>query len=138
MIIWILLIALIVTAISIIVGTVFGYAKNRGFRKGIFIGVAICVGLIVFCLVLGGSYANQVSEIKANYEDIMLYNGVVSECDNEEVRFGHYEKIHEYNASYERMTEIADNEFFGALVPKNWSDGFGPIAFYFRGVGYGD
>ena len=134
MIIWILLIALIITAISIIVGTVFGYAKNRSFRRGVYIGVAICVGLITFCLILGGQYDNKVDALKAQYEDIMLYNDVVAECDNEEVRFGHYEKIFAFNAEYNEMVEIAENEIFGALVSSDWSDGFGPITFVFRGA----
>lgn len=137
MIIWILLIALVITAIATILGTVFGYAKNRSFRKGVYIGVAICVGLITFCLILGGQYDNKVDALKAQYEDIMLYHDVVTECDNEEVRFGHYEKIFAFNTKYNEMVEIAEDEIFGALVPSDWSDGFGPITFVFRG-GYID
>ena len=137
MIIWILLIALIVTAIAITLGVVFGYTKSRKFRKAVYIAVAVCVGLVTFCGILGNTYANEVAALKNNYSDIMLYHDVVSECDNEEVRFGHYEKIHAYNEQYDRMVAIADNSWFGTLVRANWSDGFGPIEFYFRGV-YGD
>ena len=138
MIIWILLIALIMTTISIVLGFIFGYTKNRNFRKGISTGVAICLCLILFCSTLGGIYSGQVNALKTEYENIMLYNEVVSDCDNEEVRFGHYEKIHEYNENYNHMVEIAANGFFGVLVPKNWSNDCGPITFYFRGANYGD
>lgn len=134
MIVWILLIALIVTAITILLGIVFGYTRNRNFRKGVRIGVAICVGLITFCLVLGGQYSNRVDALKAQYEDIMLYHDVVNNCDNEEVRFGHYEKICAFNDKYDEMTKIAENNLFGTLVSKNWSDGLSPITFVLRGT----
>lgn len=137
MIIWILLTALIVTAIAITLGVVFGYTKSRKFRKSVYIAIAICVGLATFCGILGNIYAKDIATLEANYSDIMLYHDVVSECDNEEVRFGHYEKIHAYNEQYARMVEIADNYWFGTLVQNDWSDGFGLIEFYFRGV-YGE
>jgi low affinity Fe/Cu permease len=133
MIIWILLVALIITAITIILGFVFGYTKNRNFRKCVSTGVCICAILTTFCMVLGGIYANDVADLKAQYEDIMLYNEIVNECDDEAVRFGHYEKVYDFNKRYHEMETIADGDFFGALVPADWSDGFGPITFVFRG-----
>lgn len=137
MIIWILLIALIITAVAITLGIVFGYTKSRKFRKAAYIAFAVCTVLAIFCGVLGNIYANEVAALEANYSDIMLYHDVVSECDNEEVRFGHYEKIHAYNEQYAQMVEVADDYWFGSLVRDDWSDGFGPIEFYFRGV-YGE
>ena len=133
MIIWILLIALIITAITIILGVVFGYTKNRGYRKCMLTEVGICAILIAFCMVLGGIYANDIADLKVQYEDIMLYHEVVNECDDEAVRFGHYEKVYDFNERYHEMEVIADDDIFGALVSANWSDGFGPITFVFRG-----
>ena len=133
MIIWILLVACIITAITIVLGIAFGYTKNRGFRKCIFTGVGICAILMTFCMVLGGIYANDVADLKAQYEDIMLYHEVVNECDDEAVRFGHYEKVYDFNERYHEMEVIADGDIFGALVSADWSDGFGPITFVFRG-----
>ena len=133
MIIQILLAACIITAITIVLGIAFGYTKNRDFCKCIFTGVGICAILMTFCMILGGIYANDVADLKTQYEDIMLYHEVVNECDDETVRFGHYEKVYDFNERYHEMEIIADGEVFGALVSADWSNGFGPIDFVFRG-----
>ena len=137
MIIWILLIALVVTAAAILVGSVFGRAKSKSYRKGIYIGVGICAVLVTFCMILGGIYHSEVSELQAQYNDIMLYNEVVELCENEQVRFGHYEKIEAFNEAYDHLAAIEEDFMFGALFPKDWSADMGKIDFYFRGVNYG-
>ena len=137
MIIWILLIALVVTAAAILVGGVFGRTKSKNYRKGIYAGVGVCAVLIVFCMVLGGIYHSEVNELQAQYNDIMLYNEVVELCENEQVRFGHYEKIATFNEAYDRLAVIEEDFMFGTLFPKNWSADMGKIDFYFRGVNYG-
>jgi hypothetical protein len=88
-------------------------------------------------VVLGSIYANDVADLKAQYEDIILYHEVVSECDDEAVRFGHYEKVCAFNERYHEMEVIADGDIFGALVSADWSDEISPIIFVFRG-GYID
>ena len=137
MIIWILLIALVVTAATILVGSVFGRTKSKSYRNGIYVGVGICAVLIAFCMVLGGIYHSEVAELQTQYDDIMLYNEVVELCENEQVRFGHYEKIAVFNEAYDRLAVIEEDFMFGALFPKNWSVDMGKIDFYFRGVNYG-
>ena len=137
MIIWILLIALVVTGAAILVGTVFGRAKSKNYRRGIYVGAGICAVLITFCMILGGIYHSEVSELQAQYNDIMLYNEVVELCENEQVRFGHYEKIEAFNEAYDRLATIEEDFMFGALFPKDWSADMGKIDFYFRGVNYG-
>lgn len=137
MIIWILLIALVVTAAAILVGSVFGRIKSKSYRRGVYVGVGICAALIVFCMILSGIYHSKVNELQAQYNDIMLYNEVVELCDNEQVRFGHYEKIEAFNEAYDRLAVIEEDFMFGALFPKNWSADMGKIDFYFRGVNYG-
>ena len=137
MIIWILLIALVVTGAAILVGTVFGRAKSKSYRNGIYTGVSICIILICFCAILGGIYHSEVNELQAQYNDIMLYNEVVELCENEQVRFGHYEKIEAFNEAYDRLTAVEEDFMFGALFPKDWSADMGKIDFYFRGVNYG-
>ena len=137
MIIWILLIALVVTGAAILVGSVFGRAKSKSYRKGIYAGVGICAVLITFCMILGGIYYSEVSELQAQYNDIMLYNEVVELCENEQVRFGHYEKIEAFNEAYDRLAAIEEDFMCGALFPKDWSADMGKIDFYFRGVNYG-
>jgi low affinity Fe/Cu permease len=136
MIIWILLIALVVTAAAILVGSVFGRIKSKGYRRGIYVGIGICAALITFCIVLGGIYHSDVNELQAQYDDIMLYNEIVELCENEQVRFGHYEKIQAFNDAYDRLVVIEEDFMFGTLFPKNWSADMGKIDFYFRGVSY--
>lgn len=137
MIIWILLIALVVTAAAILVGSVFGRIKSKSYRRGVYAGASICAVLIAFCLILSGIYHSEVNELQAQYDDIMLYNEVVELCDNEQVRFGHYEKIQTFNEAYDRLAVIEEDFMFGVLFPKNWSADMGKIDFYFRGVNYG-
>ena len=137
MIIWILLIALVVTAAAILVGGVFGHTKSKGYRRGIYAGVGICAVLMAFCLILGGIYHSEVNELQAQYDDIMLYNEVIELCENEQVRFGHYEKIAAFNKAYDRLAVIEKDFMFGTLFPKDWSADMGKIDFYFRGVDYG-
>ena len=137
MIIWILLIALVVTAIATLVGVVFGRTKSKGYRRGIYAGVGICAVLMAFCLILSGIYHSEVNELQAQYNDIMLYNEIVELCENEQVRFGHYEKIEAFNEAYDRLAVIEEDFMFGTLFPKNWSADMGKIDFYFRGVNYG-
>jgi hypothetical protein len=137
MIIWILLLALVATASAILVGIVFGRAKSKNYRKGICFGVGICAVLIAFCMILSGIYHSEVSELQTQYNDIMLYNEVIELCENEQVRFCHYEKIEAFNEAYDRLAVIAEDFMFGTLFPKNWSADMGKIDFYFRGVNYG-
>jgi low affinity Fe/Cu permease len=137
MIIWILLIALVVTGAAILVGTVFGRAKSKSYRNGIYVGAGICAVLLVFCMILGSIYHSEVSELQAQYNDIMLYNEVVELCENEQVRFGHYEKIVAFNEAYDRLAATEEDFMFGTLFPKNWSADMSKIDFYFRGVNYG-
>lgn len=137
MIIWILLIALVVTVAAILAGSVFGRTKFKSYRRGIYVGIGICAVLIVFCMILGGIYHSEVNELQAQYNDIMLYNEVVELCENEQVRFGHYEKIQAFNEAYDRLAIIEKDFMFGTLFPKNWSADMSKIDFYFRGVNYG-
>ena len=137
MIIWILLTALVVTAAATLVGIVFGRAKSKSYFRGIYTGAGICAVLIAFCMILSGIYHSEVNELQAQYNDIMLYNEVVELCDNEQVRFGHYERIEAFNEAYDRLAVIEEDFMFGTLFPKNWSADMGKIDFYFRGVNYG-
>lgn len=137
MIVWILLIALVVTAAAILVGSVFGRVKSKRYRRGIYISVAICAALFIFCMILSGIYRSEVNKLQTQYDDIMLYNEVVELCDNEQMRFGHYEKIEVFNEAYDRLAAIEEDFMFGTLFPKDWSANMGKIDFYFRGVNYG-
>lgn len=134
MIIWILLSALVITVAAILVGVVFGYTKSTNYRKGICVGIVACIALFVFCMAISGIYCSEVNELQAQYNDIMLYDEIVELCDNEQVRFGHYEKIEAFNAEYDRLVELEEGFMLGALFPKDWSADMNKIDFNFRGV----
>lgn len=129
---------LCLTVIAIVLGMVFGYIKNRNYRKVVNLAIGICAGVLVFCFVLNGIYGNMVDEATALYTDLNIYHELVSETDNEEVRFAHYERVREYNKMYEEIEEIAASKWFGTLVPGDWSENLAPLEFYFHGVYYGE
>lgn len=136
MLIYVLLIALIVTAIAFILGIVFGYAKQRKYRRYLNIGLVVCAVLAAFCITLGCIHANDVKTVKAEYDTIMLYNDLVDACDDEEVRFGHYERICAYNEKYTEIEEASMSFWFGNLFPKDWKDTIKYVDFNFRGSSY--
>lgn len=133
---WIVLTTFIVTVIAIVLGIVFGYTKNTGYRKFIYVSAATCALLIAFCIILAGFYSNEVAELQSEYNDIMLYHGIINDSINEQARFGHYEKIYNFNTEYKNLMLVSENEFFGALFPQHWSENMEPIEFQFRGVNY--
>jgi Kef-type K+ transport system membrane component KefB len=136
MLVWILLVSLIVAAVATVLGIVFKYGRNKQYRKGLWISYAVCVVLLIFSVTLGSIYAGEVNTLQYEYDNIMLYNDVVADCENEAVRFGHYEKIHAFNDEYNRLTAASENYFFGDLFPHDWSANMSVIEFQFRGVDY--
>lgn len=137
MIVFILLIALVITAGVLVTGGVRDLLKTKAYRKSLGICTVVCVVLIALCLIVNGNYNSDVNKLQAQYNDIMLYNEIVELCDNEQVRFGHYERIEAFNEAYDRLVELNEDFMFGALFPKGWSADMGKIDFYFRGVNYG-
>lgn len=133
---YVLLAMLIATIAVVVVSVVFGYHKNRFIRKSMSILAAITLFLGAFCMIFAGVYDNEIQALQAEYDDIMLYHGVVTACDNEEVRFGHYEKIYSFNEKYNDMIVTSGNKWFGGLIADNWSEGMSVITFSFRGAEY--
>lgn len=136
MIVYIFLIDLIITTV-ILISSAFDRAKSKNCRKGIYVSVGICIVLFALCLNLNGIYRSEANELQAQYNDIILYSEIVELCDNEQVRFGHYEKIKAFNEKYDHLANIAENFMFGTLVPMDWSADMSKIDFYFRGIDYG-
>lgn len=134
--IYVLLAVLLVTAAAMICMMVFGMQKNKTYRFWTRVGVIASAMLVTFCLVLGSIYSHDVTKLQTQYNDIMLYHDVVSNCENEQVRFGHYEKIADFNSAYNRMVAIENDNWFGGLLPSDWSKDMSVIEFYFRGVNY--
>lgn len=127
--------AVAIAIITIVVGTVFGYSKNRTLKsifRAAIVAAAFCG---VFCGVLGGIYANDVNEIKATYADLVLYQPLVEETSNEYIRYDFYDKVNTYNEMYDTMETNAASDWFGALVNKNWNENCAHIDFFLHGMG---
>lgn len=133
MIIGLFFITLVIT-VALLVGSVVGPAKSKNYHKWTYIGVGVCVVLFALCIILNGEFSSEVNELQAQYDDIMLYNEIVELSDNEQVRFGHYEKIEDFNEEYDRLVGIDESTMFGNLFPKDWSTDMSKIDFNFRGV----
>lgn len=126
--------AVAIAIITIVVGTVFGYFKNRTLKfifRGAVIAAAFCG---IFCGVLGGIYANDVNEIKTTYTDLALYQPLVEETSNEYIRYDFYDKVNTYNEMYDTMESNAASDWFGALVNKNWNENCAHIDFFLHGM----
>lgn len=135
MIVSILMATFIITAIAVLCGIVF-CVKSRTYYMSICFGIALCISLLFVCGIFNLVGREDLNSLQIQYANIMLYNEVVEVCDNEQVRFGHYEKIEAYNEAYENFAETANDVLIGSLMPKNWSEGISKIDFYFRGVNY--
>ena len=134
----ILLVSLMLAVIAVIVGVVFGYTKTKFIRTVILLSVVVAIVSGIACLGIGCAYGNKVDALKAEFNDLTLYQPLVEETYNEYIRYDFYDKVNDYNQRYENVANFAENAWFGALVNANWSDGFGPISFYLHGGAYGD
>ena len=134
----ILLVSLLLAVIAVIVGIAFGYTKTKFIRTVVSLCTVVAILSGSVCLGIGCTYNNKVNTLKAEFNDLTLYQPLVEETSNEYIRYDFYDKVNDYNQRYENVANFAENAWFGALVNANWSNGFGPISFYLHGGAYGD
>jgi hypothetical protein len=131
----ILLATLISMAVFVVAGFVcffvFDLKRSKGFRTLLAWVTVATVILGIFCGILNGIWKNEIRDMKTDYENIMIYNDVIFMTIDEKARFGHYEKVKAFNEQYELVERIAENHWFGKLIPKNWNKNMEPIDFYF-------
>lgn len=132
----IIMCALVLAAVTLVLGVAFGYHKNATI-KNIF-AAAMFVALIIgaFSFVLGNSFSNEVVELKDTYNHLTIYQPLVEETENEYIRYNFFNDVNEYNKQYERVEAIANNKWYGALVPKHWNTDVNPIEFRLNGTVY--
>lgn len=128
--------SLVIAIAATVCMKVFGYCGNKGYRKMLSVNYIVCAVLLVLCVMGSCIFTNGVNNLQNEYDDIMLYHNIVSDSTNEEVRFGHYEKVTDFNSRYYSMLEAAENSWYGVLIAADWSENMEPIEFYFRGVDY--
>ena len=133
---YMLIAILICTAATIFFTMVFGMQKDKTMRNICGIGLMLCVTGVCI-LGIGRACANRdTSKAIAQYKDLMLYYNTVNHSSNEYVRYDYYNKVQEYNATYQILIEDTEDPVFGCLFPKDWFVHIGPIDFQLHGDEY--
>lgn len=95
-------------------------------------GILFLIGLMV-CIFCHGQFVGTVNDMREDYEELMIYNDAIALSVDEKARFGHYERIKEYNEDYKRMERNKKSIWVSSFVPKDWNEGIELIDFYFLG-----
>ncbi len=132
----IIICALVLAAVTVIIGVAFGYQKNATLKMvfSFAMGAAIVVG--AFSLILGSIFNDKVTVLKEAHSNLTLYQPLVEETDNEYIRYNFFNEVNEYNEMYDEVVEIAANRWYGGLIPKHWSADIDIIVFRLNGVQY--
>lgn len=135
---YVLLAILICTAAAIVCTAVFGMQKNKTMRSICAIGLMLCaIGMGIFGI--GRACTNSdTNRAIAQYKDLTLYYNTVNYSSNEYVRYDYYNKVQEYNATYQNLIEATEDPVFGCLYPQNWFANIGPIDFQLHGDEYAE
>lgn len=133
---YVFLAILICTAAAIICTAVFGLQKNRTMRRICAIGLVLCLICLGISSLGRVCTNNDTGRVIAQYEDLTLYFNTVNNSSNEYVRYDYYNKVQEYNATYQNLIEATEDPVFGCLYPKNWFINIGPIDFQLHGDDY--
>lgn len=135
-ILFILLIALILTAAAIIVPAIFHY-------KAKWLGTVVCIGLGI-CLAFGATSilvadnANETADwLKQESADILLYYNTVNYSDNEYVRYDFYDRVMNYNRVYTAYQEASVAPLTSWLYDTDVLGECGPIDFMLNAGTYG-
>lgn len=108
----ILTIFLVLLAVCACIGTVMAIFKYP---------IRSCLGLVLIILLiifLGMGCCNAIcaaqadnyrQELQETYNQLTLYQDMVSYCSNEYVRFDFYIRVQEYNERYERYNKLSEN-----------------------------
>jgi hypothetical protein len=128
--------ALVLAAVTVVIGVAFGYQKNATLKTVFSFAMGAAIVLGAFSLILGSIFNNKVTALKETYSDLTLYQPLVKETDNEYIRYNFFNEVNEYNEMYDEVAEIAANGWYGGLVPKHWNIDIDTIDFRLNGVQY--
>ena len=137
-ILYVLIAFLILAFAATVCMKMFGYNGNKSYRKLLLAVYITCALLIGFCISLSCVYGSNVANLQNEYDNIMLYHDIVSDSTNEAVRFGHYEKVSDFNEKYANMEAQSQSKWFGSLIASDWTENMSLIDFQFRGVNYAE
>lgn len=124
-----LMISALVAVSGLIVRLVFRY--NEAWLNRVII-MALCL-VVMFgasCLIGVAVCSREIAELRAEYDQIMIYYDVVDQCENEYVRFDFYQEVEDYNIAYAAVVKSAASPWKGEFYPENWQEKIAPIEFY--------
>jgi hypothetical protein len=138
MIIFTILVVLAAAFIGLMaIGLIFNIFDYKAFKiLTRVIGVLVVIFAITSAFLCSQAHA-QKHDIEIMYEDLMIYNDTVQFCEDENVRFAHYERVKEYNDNYDRLVKFQKSKWIGFFVPKGWDEEVEPIKFQLFGASVG-
>ncbi len=119
------------------IGFIFKTFDHKAFKGLVWVVGVLVVLLAITSTFLWGQANAQKNRIEIMYEDLMIYNNTVQFCENENVRFAHYERVKEYNDNYDRLVKFQKSKWIGFFVPKGWDEEVAPIEFQLFGASVG-
>ena len=125
----IFLLAMLIAASAIITKLVFKPRwtwLNRIILVMVGLSVVMCG---VICAIILPITHNIVSDLREDYNALMLYHDTIDQCYNEYVRFDFYQRVMDYNERYAAVQEGSNNLWIGELYPKDWDTEILPIEF---------
>ncbi len=128
--------ALVLAAVTVVLGVAFGYHKNATLKNVFAAAMFVALMIGVFSFVLNRNFNSEVVALKDTYNNLTIYQPLVEETENEYIRYNFFIDVNEYNKQYEKVKAIANNKWYGALVPKHWNTDVELIEFKLNGIVY--
>ena len=126
-----LLISALIAVAGLIVRLVFK-CNQTWLNRVVIMALTLMVGLGAGCLIGAAVCSNQIADLRAERDHIMIYYDVVDQCYDEYVRFDFYQEVEDYNAAYAVAVKGTASPWRGAFYPENWQEEITPIEFYLR------
>lgn len=131
----ILLVTLLISALIAVAGLIVRlvFKCNQAWlNRVVIMALILTVSLGASCLIGAAVCSNQIADLRAEHDHIMIYYDVVDQCENEYVRFDFYQEVEDYNAAYATAVKDTASPWRGAFYPKDWQEEIMPIEFYLR------
>lgn len=128
----IILLALLIAVSAIVVRFIFR-PKWVWLNYVIIFVLAVSLGFGLSAAAIASSSRNQVKALQDEYDTIMLYHYTISNAMSEPVRFDFYQRILEFNETYDNIMEASQSAWIGALYDKDWNANMTPILFDLHG-----
>ncbi len=116
----VLLIVMLIAISAIVVRLVFK-PQWAWLNRIIYTMLALTLIFGVLATVAHGVCNNRFEALEAEAAYINLYYNTVFFSDNEYVRFDFYQRVLDYNATYEQLEKDANSAWIGIFFPADWN-----------------